>query len=285
MEFWGIEVKPGQSYKVSPASDRVLHLSQSCVGEVKKGKEESVVVYAKFDDQKHVIAHLNADKYPQISHDLVFEKDFELSHSSKNGSIYFTGYMSTFEESDDEGGFPSDSDDEDLPVEEDLPVDIKENGKAAKPDASAAKKVKVVDPKAADEDNSDEDDSDSDSSDEDEEMDESDSDDGESSEEEVEPTPTPKGKKRPAEGANKKLTPGDKKAKLETPQKSGADGKKGGAVHQGTPYPKGGKTAASGGNKSNKSPKSTGSVSCNSCSKAFGTDSALQAHSKAKHNK
>ncbi|KAI3904160.1 hypothetical protein MKW98_021746, partial [Papaver atlanticum] len=64
-----------------------------------------------------------------------------------------------------------------------------------------------------------------------------------------------------------------------------ADGKKGGAVHQGTPYPKGGKTPASGGNKSNKSPKSIGSVSCNSCSKQFGTDSALQAHSKAKHSK
>ncbi|KAI3951863.1 hypothetical protein MKX01_021601 [Papaver californicum] len=274
MEFWGVEVKPGQSYKVSPAVDRVLHLSQSCVGEVKKGKEESVVVYAKFDDQKHVIAHLSADKFPQISHDLVFEKDFELSHSSKNGSIHFTGYMSMIGESDDEGGFPSDSDDDDFPVEEDLTVDIKENGKAAKPDASAAKKVKVVDPKAADEDDSDEDDSD-DSSDDDEEMDDSDSDDAESSEEE-EPTPTPKGKKRPAEGANKKPTPGDKKAKLETPQKSGADGKKGGAVHQGTPYPKGGKTPASGGIKSNKSPKSNG---------AFSSGSALQAHSKAKHNK
>ncbi|KAI3923363.1 hypothetical protein MKW98_026956, partial [Papaver atlanticum] len=63
-----------------------------------------------------------------------------------------------------------------------------------------------------------------------------------------------------------------------------ADGKKGGAVRQGTPYPKGGKTPASGG-KSNKSLKSTGSVSCDSCIKAFGTDSALQGHSNAKHNK
>ncbi|RZC85039.1 hypothetical protein C5167_047821 [Papaver somniferum] len=52
--------------------------------------------------------------------------------------------------------------------------------------------------------------------------------------------------------------------------KPGADGKKGGAVRQGTPYPKGGKTPASGG-KSNKSLKSTGSVSCDSCTKAFGT--------------
>ncbi|RZC82332.1 hypothetical protein C5167_045118 [Papaver somniferum] len=284
MEFWGVEVKPGQSYKVAPVEEKVLHLSQSCIGEVKKGKEETVVVYAKIDNQKHVIAHLSADKFPQISHDLVFEKEFELSHSSKNGSIYFTGYMSVLGDSDDEGGFLTDSDEDDMPVE-DFPVDIKENGKAAKPDASAPKKVKVVDPKADDEDDSDESDSDGSDSDEDEDMEGSDSDDGESSDEEEEPTPTPKGKKRPAEGANKKSTPGDKKAKLETPQKSGADGKKGGAVHQGTPYPKGGKTPASGGNKSNKSLKSTGSVSCNSCSKAFGTDSALQAHSKAKHGK
>ncbi|MCL7042381.1 hypothetical protein MKW94_005198 [Papaver nudicaule] len=170
----------------------------------------------------------------------------------------------------------SDSDEE-LGVE-DLPVDVKENGKAAKPDAaSAAKKVKVVDPKA-DEVDSDESESEDSDSDEDEEMGEDDSDEADSSDEE-EQTPTPKGKKRAAEVANKKPTPGDKKAKLETPQKSGADGKKadgkkGGAVQPGTPYPKGGKTPASGGNK-NKSPKSG----------AFGTDSALQAHSKAKHNK
>ncbi|XP_026389890.1 histone deacetylase HDT1-like [Papaver somniferum] len=176
--------------------------------------------------------------------------------------------MSVLGDSDDEGGFPTDSDEDDMPVE-DFPVDIKENGKAAKPDASAAKKVKVVDPKADDEDDSE--------SDEDEDMEGSDSDDGERSDEEEEPTTTPKGKKRPAEGANKKSTPGDKKAKVKTPQKSGADGKKGGVVHQGTPYPKGGKTPTSGGNnKSNKSPKST---------RAFGTDSALQAHSKAKHGK
>ncbi|XP_026417631.1 histone deacetylase HDT2-like isoform X2 [Papaver somniferum] len=273
MEFWGVEVKPGQSYKVAPVDEKVLHLSQSCIGEVKKGKEETVVVYAKIDNQKHVIAHLSADKFPQISHDLVFEKEFELSHSSKNGSIYFTGYMSVL---GDESNLLTDSDEDDMLVE-DFPVDIKENGKAAKPDASAAKKVKVVDPKADDEDDSDESDSDGSDSDEDEDMEGSDSDDGESSDEEEEPTPTPKGKKRPAEGASKKSTPGDKKAKVETPQKSGADGKKGGAVHQGTPYPKGGKTPASGGNnKSNKSPKSTG---------AFGTDSALQAHSKAKHVK
>ncbi|RZC82209.1 hypothetical protein C5167_045001 [Papaver somniferum] len=44
----------------------------------------------------------------------------------------------------------------------------------------------------------------------------------------------------------------DKNVKVETPQKLGTDGKKGGAVRQGTPYPKGGKTPASGG-KSNKS--------------------------------
>ncbi|XP_026419924.1 histone deacetylase HDT1-like [Papaver somniferum] len=142
LEITGKVVSPltETSYKVSPVEEKVLHLSQSCIGEVKKGKEETVVVYAKIDNQKHVIAHLSADKFPQISHDLVFEKEFELSHSSKNGIIYFTGYMSILSEYDDEGGFPTDSDDDDIHVE-DLPVDIKENGKAAKPDASAAKKV------------------------------------------------------------------------------------------------------------------------------------------------
>ncbi|RZC91974.1 hypothetical protein C5167_029118 [Papaver somniferum] len=121
------------------------------------------------------------------------------------------------------------SDEDEIHVE-DFPVDIKKNGKASKPDASAAKKVKVIDPG-------------------DEDMEGSDN--GAESSDEEDPTPTPKEKKRPAKGANKK-------AQVETPQKSSADGKKGGVVHQGTLNPKKEKTPAGGGNKSSKSPKSSG---------------------------
>jgi nucleophosmin 1 len=45
-----------------------------------------------FDDQKLVLGTLSHEKIPQIPFDLVFEKDFELSHNLKNGSVFFSGY-------------------------------------------------------------------------------------------------------------------------------------------------------------------------------------------------
>jgi hypothetical protein len=58
-------------------------------------------------------------------------------------------------------------------------------------------------------------------------------------------------------------------------------GDKKGAVHVATPHPakKAGKTPVT----SEKSPKSGGSVACKSCPKTFNSESALQAHSNAKH--
>ncbi|MQL94551.1 hypothetical protein Taro_027232 [Colocasia esculenta] len=93
MEFWGIEVKPGETVKCEPGDDKYLHLSQASLGESKKDKgNESVPVYLKFDDKQLVIGTLSADKCPQITYDLVFEKEFELSHSWKKGSVFFVGY-------------------------------------------------------------------------------------------------------------------------------------------------------------------------------------------------
>ncbi|OVA04641.1 zinc finger protein [Macleaya cordata] len=286
MEFWGVEVKPGQNLKVSPGEEKVLHLSQASLGEVKKDKgNDSILLHVKIDGQKLVVGTLSADNCTHISYDLVFEKEFELSHSWKNGSIYFCD---------------SDSD-----LGEDYPLDLVENGKpedvkakpttnkvnAAKTDSSSAKKVKLVDPKKGKkpEDDDDEDDKDADSE-EDESDDEAmldaedDSDDededGESSDEdEATPKKVQQGKKRPAESATK----ADKKAKLVTPQKSGADGKKGGG-HTATPYPKGGKTPASGDKSKQQTPKSAGQISCKACPKTFTSETAMQSHSKAKHS-
>lgn len=69
-------------------------LTQATLGEGKKDNKanESATIYVKFDDKKLVIGTLSADKCPQISYDLVFEKGFELSHSWKNGSVFFVGY-------------------------------------------------------------------------------------------------------------------------------------------------------------------------------------------------
>lgn len=66
---------------------------QASLGETKKDRgSESVPIYVKFNDQKLVLGTLSTDKVPQISYDLVFEKEFELSNSSKNASVYFLGY-------------------------------------------------------------------------------------------------------------------------------------------------------------------------------------------------
>ena len=49
-------------------------------------------MYVKVDDQKLAIGTLSHDKYPQIQFDLVFDKEFELSHTSKVASVFFSGY-------------------------------------------------------------------------------------------------------------------------------------------------------------------------------------------------
>lgn len=55
-------------------------------------------IYVKFGDKKLVLGTLSADKFPQISFDLVFEKEFELSHNWSGGSVYFMGYRTAVQE-------------------------------------------------------------------------------------------------------------------------------------------------------------------------------------------
>ncbi|XP_028063559.1 histone deacetylase HDT1-like [Camellia sinensis] len=307
MEFWGVEVKAGQPLKVTPQLGKVIHISQGALGEGKKEKGNDLIpLRVKINGEKFVVGSLSAENFPQVAFDLVFEKDFELSHDWKNGSVYFCGYSADNPFVDDDE-FESDdsSDDEDIPlpltengkieskVEEVKPDASK--GKAAKPESSAKPKVTVVEPKKDDE--SDDDDSDDsfedDSDDEDmmgasDDIGDSDDDDTEDDDSEDEDDETPKkagpAKKRATESATKTPVPA-KKAKLDTPQKTG--GKKGGG-HTATPHPSKqvGKTnATANSNKSNeKSPKSEAKVSCKSCSKTFNSDNALQSHTKAKHD-
>lgn len=66
---------------------------QACLGEVKKDKgSESVSLYLNIEGKKLVLGTLNSEKLPQQLFDLVFDRNFELSHSWKNGSVYFYGY-------------------------------------------------------------------------------------------------------------------------------------------------------------------------------------------------
>ncbi|KAI3912839.1 hypothetical protein MKW98_012781 [Papaver atlanticum] len=89
------------------------------------------------------------DKYAQVNYDLIFEKEIELSHNSKNGSVYFTGYKSELRsDSPTYDSGDSDSDDE---------IPLVANGKTepfdgSKVGSSAAKpKVKILEPKKDDE--------------------------------------------------------------------------------------------------------------------------------------
>ncbi|KAL0537861.1 hypothetical protein IC582_026852 [Cucumis melo] len=273
MEFWGVEVKAGQSLIVKPGNEKLIHLSQATLGEIKKDKaSENVTIFLKIGDQKLVLGILSAEKFPQLSFDLVFEKEFELSHNGKSGNS-------------DAG-----SDDEELPLAS--AQNGKPSSKDVKPglvESNNAKKASLKKPlkPSKDEDDvseDDESDDDEDSDDEsDEEMLEGDSgdsdeeDDDSESDEETPKKVVESAKKRLNESATKTTPLPAKKAKLATPEKT--DSKKGG--HTATPHPakKTGKTPAA----KLETPKSGGQFSCKSCDRSFVSDGALQSHSKAKH--
>ncbi|KAJ6381640.1 hypothetical protein OIU77_030336 [Salix suchowensis] len=201
----------------------------------------------------------------------------------------------------------SDSDEFNSDGEEDLPFPVENEAKQPKPEEEnpakpdSKQKVKIVEPskdgkpKPENDDSSDEEDDSSDdgessddqpmmmANDEDEnsedEDDKSDEDDDDSDDGDVK---TPKkaevGKKRSTESASKSPVP-DKKAKFVTPQKT--DFKKVG-VHIATPHPS--KQAAKTSANRQKMEQAQKSFSCSSCNRSFGSENALQSHSKAKHS-
>lgn len=287
MEFWGAEVKSGETLKVEPGEGMVLHLSQACLGELKKEKgNESVCLFVNVNGKRLVLSTLFSEKLPQQQFDLVFDRDFELSHNWKSGIVYFYGYKASnpFEE-EMSGGSDEES-------EEDIPLVAVNNGKpepkakvekpveadkatASKGKESAGKqKVKIVEPNPEDDDSDDSMSEDEDDDSEDEDEDDSDDESGESDEET--PQKAEPSKKRASESATK--TPvQDKKAKV-TPQKT--DGKKVGG-HVATPHPakQAGKVLA---NKPNLQTPQSGAL-CKTCSRTFGSEKALESHTKAKH--
>lgn len=305
MEFWGAEVKSGQSFEVELEDDgsRILHISQAALGEVtsdnKKEKGNGTAcVYLKFNNEKFVIGTLSHDKFPQMPLDLALHSKFELSHTWKNGSVYFTGYYV-----DTPQGSGSESEEELL---EPIVNPVKPHSTASDPTTS--KQVKIVEPKKAEDSCDDEDEDDTSTEDEmssedqepgmlvngenesdnDTDSDEDDSEEDSSDEDQKTPEKAGPSKKRPAESSKKTPAP-EKKAKLVTPQKtvhSGADSKKAGG-HTATPHPskKAGKTsaAAAAAAQVKQTPKSGGSFPCKSCGRSFGSENALQSHSKAKH--
>ncbi|KAG6436395.1 hypothetical protein SASPL_101293 [Salvia splendens] len=257
MEFWGVEVKAGEKLKVEPELGKLIHISQAAMGEVKDVKgAKNVHLRMKIDDKDFIIGSLAAENRPQVMFDLVFEKEFELSHDLKSGSVYFI-------EGEDYSEFDDESDDEELPIE----APAKENGTAmakaldTKPAGKAKKEEKKeekVELKVEEENASDDDDDDEDDSDADKALDDSDlsgdsddeEDDEDSSEEDSPPKANLSNKKRPAPVEK---APAAKKVKAATPDTPGKKGK------TATPIP-----AKSAGKTPNKqSPKSGGQANGN----------------------
>lgn len=304
MEFWGVELKAGEPLTVVPEDAFVIHLSQACLGESEIKSKEPILLSVKVADKKFVLGTLSMEKIPQLTFDLVFEKEFELTHNWKHGSIYLCGYQTYVGDQEED-----DLSDDESEEEEDILPQAIQNGKGgpkvelAKPAAAKTKaakpesekpKVKVVEPSKDEDGESDEDSDESDEDDSDDEMvssgDESDEDMlGDDSEDEEDDEATPKkpelSKKRANDSAGKTPVPAKKPKAAASPK---SEGKKGG--HTATPHPakKAEKTSATGDkSKGQQTPKSGGKsanqISCKSCTKTFASDKALDSHTKAKH--
>ncbi|OIW05847.1 hypothetical protein TanjilG_23633 [Lupinus angustifolius] len=220
MEFWGVEVKVGQAVKVdrNDLLGETIHLSQIALGESKKDKaNEPVVLYLKVGERKFVLGTLIRNDIPQLSVDLFLHSEFELSHNSKNSSVYFSGYKVENDEdlpilNKDDGKLEKNGDDIKVVESKRPPVSI----------GASAKQAKIAVPKKDEADESDDDD-------------DSDDEDDFGSSDEVD-----QGKKRPNGSASKNPV-SIKKAKNATPENNG--GKK--SLHTASPHPvkKGGKNS------------------------------------------
>lgn len=98
----GIEIKPGKPLTVEPEDGYIIHVSQVTLGELKKTKEdENVPIYVKVgDDKTKLVIGTLSQKFPQVSLDLFFEQEFELSHNSKS-SVFLLGYK-TIDDDDEQ---------------------------------------------------------------------------------------------------------------------------------------------------------------------------------------
>ncbi|KAJ4910926.1 Uncharacterized protein Rs2_05547 [Raphanus sativus] len=88
MEFWGAKVKAGKTLKVKPGDNCLIHISQASLGKAEKGV--SALLYATVDDKKLLLGTVSQD----ISFDhLLFDREFELSHSLDRGYVHFIGHQ------------------------------------------------------------------------------------------------------------------------------------------------------------------------------------------------
>lgn len=191
MEFWGIEVQAGKPFKVTPGEGKLVHISHASLGNCKGEKGEAVTLNVKVGDSKFVMGTLVSESIPQACFDVLFDKEFELSHNWGKGSVHFVGFECPNNNNDEEGEDFSDSEEEEEEVEE-VPAAVTANGNAAKAVAKT--------------------------------HDEDDSDDEDASEEEDETPKEAESRRKRAHEPAPKTPVSAKKAKTEvTPKKAGKD--------------------------------------------------------------
>ncbi|KAG0459688.1 hypothetical protein HPP92_022816 [Vanilla planifolia] len=284
MEFWGVEVKPGQTVKCEPGEDRLLHLSQAALGEVKKDKgTENVPIFVNINEQKLVIGTLSAENCTQIQYDVVFEKEFELSHGSDSEDDLQLDEKANGKTLDK--SIQKKATTEKAVAGKDDTVAGKAKAKTGKPNKIDGSKTSFLEEDDEDDEDDDEDEDDAEDSDDDDEelpkvgMDSDDEIDEDDSSEDEEANL----KKRSADGKLKSPIP-VKKTKVQMPsgnKKAGGEVKKGG---QTATTPKQAGKPAPGDKAKQQTPKSTGSIVCKSCNKSFNSENGLQDHTKAKHS-
>ncbi|RLN23136.1 uncharacterized protein C2845_PM07G32200 [Panicum miliaceum] len=300
---WGVLVRPGETVKCNPG-ELYCHISQIALQD-DKGNED-VRVFVKVDGNRILIGTLSVDKHPQCTIGLVFEKEFELLHTSKNSNISALGFK--FRECERKSSsYTSTDDDDDSDEEVPLAIPLYPNADddksketesgAEKPAATQLCKPNNIledtmgpdklkaDVSGTDNDGSDENAVDSAEGESGDDEDSSDGDGSESSDEiDGESPKNATGKIRPAETPLR--TPVEKKAKIATPSMGNKTGsgstKRSGYVHVATPYPSS-KQVKKIPSMIDNSKRGTG-YPCKSCSKTFNSSIGLDTHCKLKHN-
>mmetsp|Transcript_27708 Transcript_27708/g.31952 ORF Transcript_27708/g.31952 Transcript_27708/m.31952 type:complete len:350 (-) Transcript_27708:156-1205(-) len=103
--FWGAVVKTGEPVKLFDVAETdILKLCTAVLGTQEKTGKTTLI--AEVEGKKHVLAHLVADRTEQVSFDLYFKVDQDVTFSVQGkGEVHLGGY---FEPS----GFDEDEDDE-----------------------------------------------------------------------------------------------------------------------------------------------------------------------------
>ncbi|KAM3332285.1 hypothetical protein ACQJBY_027847 [Aegilops geniculata] len=87
--FWAVEVKPGQPLSCEVKEESVIHISQATLGEC---EDASVNLFVSTKTSAKVVIGTLLPNAPPLRYDLVFGKEFELSHNSKTASISVCGF-------------------------------------------------------------------------------------------------------------------------------------------------------------------------------------------------